>query len=224
VTQPSRIRAIAHTTALAILQTAAFLSIAAAQAAPARETSKPTPDAQTYRNPEFGFRFQIPYGWVDRTKEMGAQPTASNHEADPGTKPAPKAQSPKPNPEVLLAIFERPPEAPGADVNSAVVIAREPATSYPGLKKAEDYLAPLTELTTAQGFQSDGDPSVVTIDSHDLVRADFMKALTEKVAMYQSTLVMVAKGQILSFTFIAGSEDEVDAQIENLRFATGRAK
>ena len=207
----STARAISIAAALA----ATFAATTPAQTHHAPGASKSASDAQTYRNPEFGFHFQIPYGWVDRTKEMSAQPTASNPEANPETKPAPKAQSPKPNPEapkgeVLLAVFEHPPEAISDGVNSAVVIAREPAASYPGLKKAEDYLAPLTELTTAQGFQSDGDPSVVTIDAHDLVRADFMKALTEKVAMYQSTLVMVVKGQIVSFTFIAGSEDEVD--------------
>ena len=27
-------------------------------------------DAQLYRNTNFGFRYQIPYGWVERTKEM----------------------------------------------------------------------------------------------------------------------------------------------------------
>ena len=209
----STARAIAIAAALATY----LAATATAQTHPAA-SSKATPDAQTYRNPEFGFRYQIPYGWVDRTKEMTTQPTASNPEASPETKPAtPKAKPEAPKAEVLLAIFEHPPEATSDSVNSAVVIAREPAASYPGLKKAEDYLAPLTELTTAQGFQSDGDPSVVTIDAHDLVRADFMKALTEKVAMYQSTLVMVVKGQIVSFTFIAGSEDEVDELIEKLR-------
>ena len=27
---------------------------------------KPAPDKQLYRNPAFGFRYEIPYGWVDR--------------------------------------------------------------------------------------------------------------------------------------------------------------
>ena len=88
----------------------------------------------------FGFRYQIPYGWVDRTKEM-----QEGNEAG-------KA-------EVLLAVFERPPEATGDTVNSAVVIASESAASYPGLKKAEDYLGPLTELATAKGFKPEGDPT-----------------------------------------------------------------
>ena len=39
----------------------------------AKQTAKPATrneDAQLYRNPTFGFRYRIPYGWVDRTREM----------------------------------------------------------------------------------------------------------------------------------------------------------
>ncbi len=36
--------------------------------------------------------------------------------------------------------------------------------------------------------------------------------------MHQSTLILLAKGQIVSFTFIAGSEDEIDDLIEGLHF------
>lgn len=205
-----------------------ILGFAASTHAQTRPTPDPAPsksvlDAQTYRNSELGFRYEIPYGWVDRTKEM-REPSATQDTESKTPKPDAKAKPEAVKGEVLLAVFERPPEASADTVNSAVVIAREPAASYPGLKKAEDYLAPLTELTTARGFQPDGDPSIVTIDAHDLVRADFIKALTEKVAMYQSTLAMVAKGQILSFTFIAGSEDEVDELIEKLGFGSKRGK
>src|SRR5690349_9732996 len=67
-----------------------------------------TPDpgaviAGTYRNIFFGFSYKIPFGWVERTEDM-------REESDAG-----KSQ-------VLLAVFERPPEATGATVNSAVVI------------------------------------------------------------------------------------------------------
>src|SRR5271154_3576400 len=65
-----------------------------------------TEDAQLYRNSTFGFRYQIPYGWVDRTQDMEAGNDASKSE-------------------LLLAVFERPPEATGDTVNSAVVIASE---------------------------------------------------------------------------------------------------
>ena len=216
-------RAIALATAL----TACFAASAPAQTRPAPgptpAPSKPATDAQTYHNSDLGFRYEIPYGWVDRTKEMREPPSTQDTESKT-PKPDAKAKPNAAKGEVLLAVFERPLEAPGDNVNSAVVIARESVAAYPGLKKAEDYLALLTELTTAKGFQSDGEPSVVTIDAHDLVRADFIKALTDKVAMYQSTLVIVVKGQIVSFTFIAGTEDEVDELIEKLRFATGRAK
>ena len=77
--------------------------------------------------------------------------------------------------EVLLAVFERPPEATGDTVNSAVVIASESAASYPGLKKAEDYLGPLTELATAKGFKAEGEPYALEVESRQLLRADFIK-------------------------------------------------
>ena len=92
---------------------------------------KPAPaSAETlYRNPEFAFTYRIPYAWVDRTREM-------QDDSDP-------AKS-----RLLLAVFERPPEAIGDTVNSAVIIAAESAATYPGLKNAADDLGPLTELTT----------------------------------------------------------------------------
>jgi hypothetical protein len=73
-------------------------------------------------------------------------------------------------------------------------------------------------LTTSKGFKAEGDPSSVTIDSRQLVRADFTKPLNEKLTMCQSTLVLFAHGQIVSFTFLAGSEDEVNDLIARLSF------
>ena len=121
--------------------------------------------------------------------------------------------------DVLLAVFERPPETTGDTVNSAVVIASESAASYPGLKSAEDYLGPLTELATARGFNPDGEPYALDVESRQLVRADFSKPLSDKLTMHQCTLVLLAKGQIVSFTFIAGSEDELDDLMDSLHFA-----
>jgi hypothetical protein len=160
--------------------------------------------AQFYRSPSFGFRYQIPYGWVDRTSEM-----------QDGNEAAKAA--------VLLAVFERPPEATGETVNSAVVIATESAATYPGLKKAEDYVGPLTELVTAKGFKSAGEPYTLVVESRQLLRADFVKPLGDKLNMLQCTLVLLAKGRIVSFTFIAGSDDELDNLMDGLHFGATRS-
>jgi hypothetical protein len=181
-----------------------LVATAQTKPAPAPKPAAPTQDPQLYRNTTFAFRYQIPYGWVDRTKEMQEGNDAA------------KAQ-------VLLAAFERPPEAAGETINSAVVIATETAASYPGLKRAEDYLGPLTELATAKGFKPDGQPYPLEVESRQLLRADFVKPLTDKLSMRQCTLVLLAKGQIVSFTFIAGSGEELDDLMDGLHFGTAKS-
>lgn len=189
-------------------------------------SSKPSSDQLIYRNARFGFRYRVPFGWVDRTKEMNEPPDADDAQSAGSPSSSSSQQKAKSGStargEVLLAAFERPPLATGDSVNSAVVIAWESAANYPGLKKAEDYLGPLTELTTAKGFQAEGDPGFAQIDGRQVVRADFSKPLTDKLTMHQSTLVLLAKGQIVSFTFIAGSADEVEDLIGNLHFEAAR--
>ena len=157
----------------------------------------------TYHNPTIGFRYRIPFGWVDRTEEMR---DASNDQ--------PKAS-------VLLAVFERPPEAKGDTVNSAVVIAVEPVSSYPGLKTAAQYFGPVTELTTAKGFQAVADPYDFPVDGRPIVRRDFIRNMGS-IGMHQSTLALLTKGLIVSFTFLGGSDDEVTALIEQLAFERPR--
>jgi len=172
---------------------------------PQSAPNSPASAEPTYRNSTFGFRYRTPYGWVERTKEMQEGTDASKGE-------------------VLLAVFEHPPEATADTINSAVVIAAENAASYPGLKKAEDYLGPLTELTTSKGFKAEGDPSETQIDSRTLIRVDFSKALNDKLTMRQSTLIMLAKSKIVSFTFIADSAEAIDELIERLGFSPAAAR
>ena len=165
------------------------------------KASVPAPtDEGLYRNAEFGFTYHVRYGWVDRTEAM--QPTDND-----------AAQS-----RLLLAAFEHPPEVTGEGVNSAVIITVENAASYPGLKTALDYMGPLTELTTAKGFKTVEGPYEFPVGGQMLVRGDFTKDLG-KVTMYQSSLVMLHKGSVALFTFIGGSENEVDELVEKLNFA-----
>ena len=57
-----------------------------------------------------------------------------------------------------------------------------------------------------------------------MVRADFSKALNGKLNMHQSTLVLLSKGDIVSFTFIADSLDAVNDLIDGLSFSSPKAK
>jgi hypothetical protein len=179
------------------------LSIAHAQNSPAPAGKNPQSNSvanSIYRNPSFGFSCKIPYGWVDRTQSMreGAESSTSH---------------------VLLGVFERPPEATGETINSGIVIAQEKSSAYPQVKTALEYFEPLTEAITSQGLKVVNGPHPFTIGNRQLIRGDFTKP-RGKLTMYQSSLVLMKKGSILSFTFVAGSAEEVEELIENLSFAS----
>ena len=139
---------------------------------------------------------------------------------------SPKGQN-KDEAEVLLGIFEHPPEVTADSVNSAVVIAYESTASYPGLKRAEDYVGAITEVATAQGFKMVGEAYPIEVESRSLVRADFVKSLsvkgqTPEITMRQSTLIWVSGKRVVSFTFIAAGEDELDEIMDGLHFVPGK--
>ena len=156
-----------------------------------------------YRNTTFGFTCKIPFGWVDRTDEMSEDSNADSKAAKQSI--------------LLLAVFEHPPEATGDAVNSAIVVAAEPASSYAELQNAGQYFGPLTALTKSKGFRVVNEPYDFLVGATPLVRGDFTKPLGN-LTMHQSTLVMLAKGYVLSFTFISGREDELDELVEGLNF------
>jgi len=152
-----------------------------------------------YSNTAFGFTYKLLFGWVDRTQDLREDSTDPKKSA------------------LLLAVFERPPEASGDSVNSAVVVAAEVASSYPGLRNAENYFGPLTELTKSKGLKVVNEPYEYSVGAKQLMRGDFSKPLGS-LTMHQSTLVMMDKGYVVSFTFIGESEDEVDRLVEGLSF------
>jgi hypothetical protein len=166
-----------------------------------------------YRNRTYAFTCKVPAGWVLRTEQLKPDSAADN--------------------QVLLAAFERPPEATSPTPVSTILIASEPQSTYPGLKAAEDYFAPLAEVVTAKGFKAANDPYSFPVGAVQLIREDFsreQKVPSEKdrsekdrPTTYQSTLVFLSHGSILSFTFLAASEDDVDDLIENLSFTPNSA-
>ncbi len=174
--------------------------------AKARENGAPDAGGITdgvYRNPSLSFSYKVPFGWVDRTADMreGSEVGKSL---------------------LLLSVFERPPEAPTPGINSAVVIAAESASSYPGLKTSAEYFGPVSELATARGFKATADPYDFSVGGKLLARADFAKP-SGSSTLRQTSLVMLQKNWIVSFTFIAASDDEIDALLENLNFGGAAA-
>lgn len=123
---------------------------------------------------------------------------------------------------VLLAVFERPPTVTGTTVNAAVVITAESTAAYPGLKTAADYFGPLSQSTKSKGFTIINNPYEFPVDGKEVVREDFSNDMGS-VIMHQSSLAWLSRGWIVSFTFIAGSDDDVTELIENLKLA-GRNK
>jgi hypothetical protein len=127
---------------------------------------------------------------------------------------------------VLLAAFSRPPEAKAEDVNASILIAAESAALYPGLKDPAQYFGPVTEVAKAQGFEVANEPYEFMVGTKiaglkSLARADFQKNVGTRV-MRQSTLVMLAHGYVVSFTFIGGTEDEVEELVHGLSFGAPR--
>jgi hypothetical protein len=168
-----------------------------------------------YRNRDLGFFCKIPPAWVLRTEDLNAHDEG-------GTASAPSNNNSKTEPgRVLLAAFSRPPQARAEDVNSSILIATESAAAYPGLKDAAQYFGPLNEVTKAQGFAAVGDPYEFPVGTKTLARGDFQKDVGTRV-MRQSTLVMLSRGYVVSFTFIGGTEDEVEELIGGLSFAPSR--
>jgi hypothetical protein len=196
---------------------------------PAGQTKKVTEEkcgplaGQIFSCPKFGFTYKVIFGWVDRTADMQLDedlPEQSANAESPSA-PSPAADQPKPasseSSKTLLAVFERPPAAPGETINSAVVIAAEPLANYHGVKTAADYLNPVSELAEQRGFKVVNEPYAFAVGSKQVARADFNKE-RGKLTMWQSSMVMIEKGYIVSFTFIGGSEDENDKLIMNLSF------
>ena len=162
----------------------------------------------------FGFTYKIPFGWVDRTGDM--QPDADAGKQESGKVGEAQGGGAK-DPATLLAIFERPPAAPGDSINSAVVMVAESLSDYHGIKTAADYFGPITELAEQREFKVQNEPYAFSIGPRQLVRGDFRKQRGQ-LTMWQSSLVMIEKGYIVSFTFVGGSEDEVEDLIGNLSF------
>jgi hypothetical protein len=168
-----------------------------------------------YRNKSLGLTYKIPAGWVLRTEEMNAEKSSQDANAE-NPQPQRALRNTKEH-LVLLAVFSRPPEARGEDVNASVVIAAESVEAYPGLKEAAQYFGPLTEVATAQGFTVDEEPYEAEVGGKKLVQGDFHKDVGMRV-MRQSTLAWLARGYAVSITVIGGTEDEVEGLIDGVNF------
>jgi len=174
--------------------------------------------AGSYRNASLGLTCKIPAGWVLRTAEMNARDTETEQNQNLSPQGSQGSTGKGDSGRVLLAAFSRPPEARGEDVNSSVVIAAEPVASYPGLKEAVQYVAPLGEVAKAQGFIAEEDPYEVAIGPKTLVQVDFHKDVGSRV-MRQSTLIFLARGYAVSITVIGGTEDEVGDFVDGISFS-----
>jgi hypothetical protein len=147
----------------------------------------------------------LPFGWVDRTDDMQQMI---------------RSDSPPAASKTLLAAFERPPGTEGDTINSAVIIALEDRSVYPQIKTATDYFGPLSEIAERRGLKMDGDPYLFSVGGKQVARADF-KSGGEKGSMQQTSLVVLEKSYILSFTFLADSDDQINNLVTNLTFAAG---
>ncbi len=198
------------------------LSIGTCAQRPATRGKQPLPaceplSGQLLRCPKLRFSYKVPFGWVDRTDDMQESASAAVANSEKDRNQAKTEGTGK----TLLAAFERPPGTSGSDVNSAVIIAAEARSAYPQVKTPADYFGPLSEIAEQRGFKMDGDPYSFSAGARQVVRGDFTGG-DEKNRIRQTSLVVLDRTCILSFTFLGGSEDEIDGLIENLTFTSGR--
>ena len=170
---------------------------------------------QQLKCPTLGFTYKVPFGWVDRTDEMQPGEAATPSAGKDSSAEASATKAATGTSETLLAVFERPPEASGEGIDSAVIIAAESLTNYPTIKSPADYFGPLSDIAEKRGLKMDGDPYEFAVGSKRLVRGDFA-AGDGKTAAHQTSLVMIEKGHIVSFTFVSDSEDEIEDLISGL--------
>jgi len=180
-----------------------------------------TLSGDVYRNTAFGFTCKVPAGWVERTEEMNESDDDSQDTSQPqGTRGGTEEKRGR----VLLAVFSRPPAAHGEDVNASIVIAAESAATYPGLTDAAQYVVgPLTDAAKAQGFHVAGEAYEFTVGSKTLPRADFQKNMARHVVR-EATVAMLAKRWLVTFTFVAGTDDDLDELMEGLSFGAAKGK
>lgn len=206
---------------LLIFAIAMLLVTGAAAAQNSASNSKPSlPECaplagELLRCPTLGFTYKVTFGWVDRTQEMQESASAAAAKPDQNANPGNAEQAGK----TLLAVFERPPGTSGESVNSAAIIAVEERSAYPQVKTAADYFGPLAEIAEGRGFKMDGNPYSFSVGARQVVRGDFTGG-DEKNPIRQTSLVLLERGYILSVTFLAGSDDEIDSLIENLTFTS----
>jgi hypothetical protein len=79
----------------------------------------------------------------------------------------------------------------------------------------------VTEVAQAQGFAVVEEPYEFEVGTKKVVRGDFQKDVGARV-MRQSTLVVLARGYAVSFTFIGGTEDEVEELVGGLSFGVAK--
>ncbi len=171
-----------------------------------------------YRNKSLALACKIPEGWILRTEEMNAREEDSDvPNAESSSQGAQGSTEGSRAGRVLFAVFSRPPEARGEDINSSILIAAESVAAYPGLKEAAQYFGPLTEVAKAQGFDADEEPYEFAMGTRTLVRGDFHKDVGSRV-MRQSTLAFLTHGYAVSITVIGGTEEEVEELVEGVSF------
>ena len=174
--------------------------------------------------PLLGFTYKVPFGWVDRTDDMNQRiPANTPHDPASANPDGSRQTSASTTSKTLLAVFERPPGTEDETINSAVIIAIEERSLYPQIKTAADYFGPLSDIAEQRGLKMDGDPYWFAVSGKRVARADFRSG-GEKSSGQQTSLVVLEKSYILSFTFLAGSGDEIDNLAANLTFTAGARK
>lgn len=172
----------------------------------------------TYSNPDFGFSFTYPKGWVvhgEETKkhimEVGKEKVAeSGAVSQASTEVALK------NTYQLLTLFRHPLGTPGITINPAVLVMAEKVSHAPGITNGSDYLLNVRTILVKTGSQVlHKDPIECHFGGTQFFRDDLTVEING-VHLVQTSFATLSKGYALVFVFLGEDQKSVDEMAKSM--------
>ena len=172
-----------------------------------------------YTNDFFGFTFEFPKGWSDQGQAARNYLTEMDEATISGADPTIKAmlEVAAKRKTILLSVFEHPVGSP-VQFNSGIVVIAEDASFVPGMKNGSDYI--LRMKAAIKASQADWkilrEPTDITFGGIIFSRMDLQHEDSPGIAIYQSFVSTILKGDALAFVFTSTKLARLETMIDTL--------